>query len=350
MLVALRSRIRLGEPSGIERDLLRVQALHDEWPFVAPTRLGLVRGELAYLRDDLLWCRAVSEETLRAASARRDTLGTAAAALRLGSVWRRLGRRADAERHALLALRASADNGDPLLCADTALLVATLWAERGRWLAAETLLRKTLRRISVLRLSLLEPSAVRIALALARATGDRGAGEAALRMADAGSWSAHADDEWPATLVAWLGWLGETRRALAVPEGSLTAFGRARMHLERARVGLDTESWGLVSVEATQAVELATRHGFEEIAVQAGLLRGLATQVADDAWSTMLRKAVSSPCVSWSLGALALDARRHTAQDAANRWLHLLAQSRQRGYLPGVQEAAHWLGSTPATP
>lgn len=351
LLVALRSRIRLGEPSGIERDLLRVQALHQEAPLEAPTRLGLVRAELAYLRDDLLWCRAVSEETLRTATGRRDTLSIGSAALRLASVWRRLGKRAEAERHAVMAQRASADNGDPLLQADAALLLATLWGERGRWLAAEALLERTARTITTLGIRMLEPAAARLSLALACESGDQRAGSAALRSLESAAWGTDADDEWPATLVAWYHRTGDLQRALdVVATGPLTAYGTARLHLERARTGLDAADWGLVSVEATHAVELASRHGFEEVAVQAGLLRGLSTPTDDDAWSAMLRKAVSSPCVSGSLGALALDARRHTGQAAANRWLHLLAQSRQRGYLPGVQEAEAWLSAMPATP
>lgn len=351
LLVALRSRIRLGEPTGIERDLMRAQALYDEAPTESPTRLGLVRAELAYLRDDLLWCRAVSEETLRDATQRHDALGIAAASHRLASVWRRLGRRADAELHARTSLDAARATGDPFLVADAKLLLSLLWAERGRWLAADALLAKVRRNIEVFDLRMLAPSAVRLSLQLAALTGDQSRAEAALRTLDAAPWGPAADDEWPAALVGWHRVHGDLRRALEVESpGSLTAYGAAVLHLARAQAGLDAGDAGLTAVEATRAVDLAARHGFDDVAVQAGLVRGLVHPIDDDAWSALLRRAAQSPGVACSIGALALDARKHRGSEAANRWLHLLAQSRRRGYLPGIQEARAWLGSTPTTP
>ncbi|HHO52908.1 MAG TPA: serine/threonine-protein kinase PknK, partial [Deltaproteobacteria bacterium] len=132
LVLAVSCRLALQQLDEAELDLQRADPLlrASSDPLDA-IRLGDVRADMAFVKDDLLWCRALCQENIRAASQLRYVRGVALSAHRLGRVMRMLGRRREAEHQIRSAREAFSAAGDLVLDAETALALVALLAERG---------------------------------------------------------------------------------------------------------------------------------------------------------------------------------------------------------------------------
>ena len=98
--------------------------------------------------------------------------------------------------------------------------------------------------------------------------------------------------------------------------------------------------------DARAGLEAASARGFAELQIYAQLLLGAVTDVADDAWAELQRRATTSVWTEVFLGALEMDARRLSRTHpelARRRWRALEARAAELGYQPGVDEATGWL-------
>lgn len=351
LIVAIRCRLMLRQFPEALRDLDRAERVLAEHPDpLLEVRVVAARADLAFLQHDLAGCRALCQQNLRMASEHGYVRGMAFAGHRLGQVLRALGRRREAEAQVRSARDAFIASGDTAPDAETGLTLATLLVERGEPLAARHLLDATIHRIRGLFLDHLLPRAMRLTLQVATLTGETTDATLALPGLDVTT-----DDEASAALVHWWRSRGDVDRALSVagPPDPAT-FGYALWQLERARAAVMGNREALARDEARRGHALAVEGGFSELQVYAELLLGAVTEVDDDAWVDLQRRAMTSVWTEVFLGALEMDARRltRTQPDAARqRWRALEARAAELGYRPGVEEATGWLMDTdPATP
>ena len=355
LVLALRSRLDLGEDAEVERELQRADGLLES-SYAAPSddpwdghpldgvRLADVRAQLALQRQDLTWCRALCQEHLRAARRLRHPWGIARACSRLAEVLRQLGRRTDAEQQIRAACDAAQQTGDPRLEGDVHVRYATLLAEHGDTRSAWHLIDELAGKVEALSLRHLRPGLARLTLQLATLLRDSDRAAAAIK-AHQRLGQLPSDPEWPAVLVRWLRTSGRSEEAIAiVGPAQERSFAGALFAVERARAAEVAGDRTQVHHDARRAVELATQLGFEDLGTYAGLLLGACSEVDDDAWAELQRKAAQSQFVEVYLGALALDARRD--RSPTPRWKMLLARARELGYLPGIEEAQNWLSSS----
>ncbi|MEQ1503008.1 MAG: protein kinase [Myxococcota bacterium] len=359
LLLAFRGRIVLRQLAEAALDLDRAEALladHAEaakplGPILA-VRASNARAELALLEQDLLWCRALCQQNVRQASQHRYVRGIAEAAHRLGQVLRMLGRRREAEHQIRSAREAVAETGDAVLDAETGLALATLLVERGELLPARHLLDETIRRIRGLSMDHLLPSAMRVALQIATLSGEPADATVAIAgIEEVGG----SDPETPAALVHWFRTRGDVDRALAVPGPSADpraegpgdrAFGYVVWRIERARAAIASGRPEVGKADLDVAIDRATELGFVELQTYALLVLGVVSEVDDETWTELQRRATRSMYTEVFLGALEMDARRLEQTDpktARTRWRTLQARARELGYRPGVQEADGWL-------
>ena len=343
LMVAIKCRLLLGQVPEALRDLDRAEKLVDAHPDpLLKVRVTHARADLAYHQHDLLWCRALCQKNIRTASEHGYMRGVAFAAHRLAHVLRAMGRRRDAEAQIRSARDAFMATGDPTPDAEAGLTLATLLVERGEPLAARHLLDATIHRIRGLYLDHLLPIAMRVTLKVATLTGETTDATLALPGVDV-----KADDEASAALVHWWRSRGDVDRALAVPgPNDLRTFGYTVWRLERARAALVGNRERLAQEEARKGLDEATAQGFAELQVYAQLILGAVSDVDDEAWVELQRRAMTSMWTEVFLGALEMDARRlsRTQPDLARqRWRALEARAGELGYLPGVEEATGWL-------
>ncbi len=348
LALAVACRLTLQQPAEAALDLERAMPLLEASsdPLDA-IRIGNIRADMAFSKDDLLWCRALCQENIRAASQRRYVRGAARSAHRLGRVLRMLGRRREAEHQIRSAREAFSATGDLSLDAETRLALVSLLAERGDTLPAGHLLDETIRRIRGLAMGHLMPTGLRLVLQLAILTDNTA--DAAMALADLEE-TAPMDPEAPALIVRWLRSRGSLPEALAIdPPPRARSFGGVLYLLERSRTALLAGDDGLVIAESNAALAHAKVMGFSELELYAKLLLGTVTRSSDDAWAELQREATDSMFTEVFLGALELDARRvHRVDPAAAvpLWRALHARSRELGYRPGVAEASGWLSET----
>jgi len=342
LLVAIECRLLLGQIPEALRDLDRAESLvktHRD-PMLQ-VRVTHARAELAYRQHDLLWCRALCQKNIRIASEHSYVQGVAFAAHRLGHVLRAMGRRREAEAQIRSARDAFMATGDPYPDAEAGLALATLLVERGEPLAARHLLDETIHRIRGLMLEHLLPRAMRVTLKVATLTGETT--DATLALPGLSS----DDDEAAAALVHWWRSRGDVDRALnvAAPPHELS-YGHTLWRLERARAALVGARREMAAEEARAGLEAASARGFAELQIYAQLLLGAVTDIDDDAWAELLRRATTSVWTEVFLGALEMDARRLSRTNpvqARQRWRALEARAAELGYQPGVNEATGWL-------
>jgi len=343
LLVAIRCRLLLGQIPEALRDLDRAEKLVEAHPDpLLKVRVTHARADLAFHEHDLLWCRALCQKNIRTASQHGYIRGVAFAAHRLGHVLRAMGRRREAESQIRSAREAFVSTGDPTPDAEAGLALATLLVERGEPLAARHLLDETIHRIRGLYLDHLLPAAMRVTLKVATLTGETTDATLALPGVDVA-----ADDEASAALVHWWRSRGDVDRALAVNgPNDLRTFGYTLWRLERARAALVGNRERMAQDEARKGLDEATAQGFAELQVYAQLILGALTDVDDDAWAELQRRAMTSMWTEVFLGALEMDARRLSRSQpdlARQRWRALEARAGELGYRPGVEEATGWL-------
>ncbi len=343
LLVAIECRLLLGQIPEALRDLDRAESLVKQHPEpMLQVRVTHARAELAYRQHDLLWCRALCQKNIRVASEHGYVQGVAFAAHRLGHVLRAMGRRREAEAQIRSARDAFMATGDPYPDAEAGLALATLLVERGEPLAARHLLDETIHRIRGLVLDHLLPRAMRVTLKVATLTGETTDATLALP-----GLSVHEDDEAAAALVHWWRSRGDVDRALSVPAPpDEHTYGHTLWRLERARAALVGARRAMAADEARAGLEAASARGFAELQIYAQLLLGAVTDVDDDAWAELLRRATTSVWTEVFLGALEMDARRLSRTNpelARQRWRALEARAAELGYQPGVDEATGWL-------
>jgi tRNA A-37 threonylcarbamoyl transferase component Bud32 len=343
LLLAVRCRIVLRQIPEAIRDLDRAEGLLGAADPLLAVRTSNARAEIALLQQELLWCRALSQQNIRQASQHRYVRGIAEAAHRLGQVLRMLGRRREAEHQIRSARDAVAETGDAVLGAETGLALATLLVERGEQLPARHLLDDTIRRIRGLSLEHLLGPCMRLALQIATQTGDTADATVAIaQIEEVGP----KDPETPAALVHWWRSRGDIERALAVAEPSDRGYGHVAFRVERARAALAAGHEESGRKDLDEAIERASELGFGELQTYALLVLGTVADIDEEAWAELQRKAARSMWTEVFLGALEMDARRLSRTDpvsARTRWMTLLARSRELGYSPGVQEAEGWL-------
>lgn len=347
LLVAFRCRTASRQIPEAQRDLDRAEAILGEHPDpVLQVRLSNARAELALLQDDLLWCRGLCQHNIRVASQNRHLHALAEASYRLGLVLRMLGRRREAEQHIRTAADAALATGDLRIRANAGLALAGLLCERGDALPARVLLDDTIRRIRALSLDHLLPTALRIALQIAIATGNATDGNVALSSIVEGP----GDAETAAVLVQWWRTQGDLARASAIPAPSAgpRSYGHVRWMVEQARTRLASGDDAGASTLAAEVAARSTDLGFGELEVYARLVCGAAGAIEDGAWRSLQERAVTSMWCDVFLGAIEMDARRlHRASPAlaAGQWRTLLVRARELGHQPAVDEATGWLGS-----
>ncbi len=343
LLVAIRCRLMLQQIPEALRDLDRAEAIVDAHPDpLLQVRITAARADLAYSQHDLAWCRALCQKNIRMASEHGYVRGVAFAAHRLGQVLRVMGRRREAESQVRSARDAFVAAGDTTPDAEAGLSLAALLVERGEPLAARHLLDETIHRIRGLYLDHLLPLAMRVTLKVATLTGETTDATLALPGIDVAT-----DDEAPAALVHWWRSRGDVDRALSVPGPSdERTFGHALWRLERARAALMGNRELVAQEEARQGLGEATSQGFAELQVYAELLIGATSDVDDEAWAELQRRAMTSMWTEVFLGALEMDARRLSRTHpelARQKWRALEARAGELGYRPGVEEATGWL-------
>jgi tRNA A-37 threonylcarbamoyl transferase component Bud32 len=349
LLLAVRCRIVLRQIPEAIRDLDRAEGLLGAADPLLAVRTSNARAEIALLQQELLWCRALSQQNIRQASQHRYVRGIAEAAHRLGQVLRMLGRRREAEHQIRSARDAVAETGDAVLGAETGLALATLLVERGEQLPARHLLDDTIRRIRGLALEHLLGPCMRLALQIATQTGDTADATVAIaQIEEVGP----KDPETPAALVHWWRSRGDIERALAVTEPSDRGYGHVIFRVERARAALAAGYEESGRKDLDEAIDRASELGFGELQTYALLVLGTVVEIEEETWAELQRKAARSMWTEVFLGALEMDARRLSRTDpvsARMRWRTLLARSRELGYSPGVQEAEGWLVDERAT-
>lgn len=343
LLVAIECRLLLGQIPEALRDLDRAEETVKAHPdSLLQVRVTHARAELAYRQHDLLWCRALCQKNIRIAAEHRYVRGVAFSAHRLGHVLRAMGRRREAEAQIRSAREAFMATGDPYPDAEAGLALANLLVERGEPLAARHLLDETIHRIRGLVLDHLLPRAMRVTLKVATLTGETTDATLALP-----GLSVDGDDEASAALVHWWRSRGDVDRALSVPAPTdEQSYGHTLWRLERARAAMGGARDRMAAEEARAGLDAASSRGFAELQIYAQLILGAVTDVGDDSWAELLRRATTSVWTEVFLGALEMDARRLSRSHpelARQRWRALEARAGELGYRPGVDEATGWL-------
>ncbi|MBW2255615.1 MAG: serine/threonine protein kinase [Deltaproteobacteria bacterium] len=344
LLVAIHSRMVLGQIAEVPRELHRAEALLTGAP---DKRLAVQvanwRTELLIRQHRLEQCRVLSQATISRASEARYVRGAAFASSQLGLVLRMLGKRRESEHQARGAREGFASTGDVVLDAEAELALATLLAERGDAAGARHLLDDTIRRIRAFHLPHLLPSAMRVTLQIACHTLDTtDAAMALTRLAE----SAVTDPEVPSVQVRWWRIRGDVKEALAIEPPSQPGYGLTLWRIEHARARLLGGFTPDVIDEARRGLQEARRAGFKELELYALLILG-AMGHEDVDWQGLLARASGSLCIEVYLGALELEARRLMARGeeelALSCWRTLRIRARELGYEPAVQEASGWL-------
>jgi hypothetical protein len=347
LLVAVDCRLRLRQPAEAKTLLDRARAalkyVEDDRAVLIRMETDSWRGQLAYEKGDLLWCRAISEEVLRKAQQHGYEAGIGDAALRLARTHRLLGRRRRAEEFSRLAQSSFEACGDARLDAEASLVRAGLMVERGDPLGGERLLDDATRRVSALGLDHLLRVALRINLLVAIAKGDVAEASVAMKGLDL------SDEETPAVLARWWRTRGDVERAAEVSAPTPGTYGHVAWLLESSRSALAADDSRTCRKAAREARHHALQRGFAELALYAKLLFYAADQrTSDDSWATLVNQAAETQWTETCLGALALDARRlsrNKSPAAQARWAALRARASELGYRPAVDEADGWLGT-----
>ncbi|MCB9677827.1 MAG: serine/threonine-protein kinase PknK [Alphaproteobacteria bacterium] len=344
LLVAIQCRIILGQVRDALRELKRVEQMVKDRDPLDIVRALRWKTEIAYASGNLQATARLATSTIKRSESIGYQRGVAYAASRLGTVLRKLGPRRQAEAYTRNARDASEATGDVYLAAESGLALATLLAERGETAGGRHLLDQTIHQIRALNLSHLLPSAMRVALLLAALQANTA--EAQVAMSALASMP-NADPEVPATLVRWWRQQSDVDRALQVEGPDNDPYGRALWQLERARASISGGYDDLALEEAAKALKTANEKGFAELEIYGRLLCGVLSDVDDDTWAQVQIDAANTLNTETYLGALEMDARRHTLMgrhdEARKRWRSLGGRSEELGYRPGMEESFFWL-------